>query len=51
MGTPRTLRRYIRNRFLTAIFATFVLCSVLIFMIDFVEMLRQSGKYGSVPAW
>ena len=51
MATPRTLRRYIRNRFLVAIFGTFVLCSVLIFMIDYVEMLRQSGKYGGVPAW
>jgi len=51
MATPRTLGRYIRWRFLVAILGTFVLCSVLIFMIDFVEMLRQSGKYGSVPAW
>ena len=51
MASPRTLNRYIRGRFLTAILGTFVLCSVLIFMIDFVEMLRQSGKYGSVPAW
>jgi lipopolysaccharide export system permease protein len=51
MATPRTLKRYIRRRFLTAILGTFVLCSVLIFMIDLVEMLRQSGKYGAVPAW
>jgi lipopolysaccharide export system permease protein len=29
---------------------TFGLCGVLIFMIDFVEVLRQAGKYGSVPA-
>ena len=34
-----------------SILGTFVLCSVLIFMIDFVEMLRQSGKFGEVPAW
>jgi lipopolysaccharide export system permease protein len=29
----------------------FALCSVLIFMIDFVELLRQAGKGGNVPAW
>jgi lipopolysaccharide export system permease protein len=29
---------------------TFFLCAVLIFMIDFVEVLRQSGKKGNVPA-
>lgn len=46
-----TLSLYIGMRFLTAIFAVFGLCTVLIFMIDFVEMLRQAGKYGSVPAW
>lgn len=51
MAAPRTLRRYIRAKFLTAILGTFVLCSVLIFMIDFVEMLRQQGKYGAVAAW
>lgn len=43
-----TLSVYIGARFLTAIFAVFGLCTVLIFMIDFVEMLRQAGKYGSV---
>jgi lipopolysaccharide export system permease protein len=46
-----TLSVYIGARFLTAIFAVFGLCTVLIFMIDFVEMLRQAGKYGSVPAY
>ena len=51
MATPRTLGKYIRRRFLSAILGTFVLCSVLIFMIDLVEMLRQSGKSGAVPAW
>jgi lipopolysaccharide export system permease protein len=51
MATPRTLTRYIRRQFLTAILGTFVLCSVLIFMIDFVEMLRQQGKSGGVPVW
>lgn len=51
MATPRTLRRYIQSRFLVAILGTFVLCSVLIFMIDLVEMLRQQGKFGAIPAW
>ena len=51
MATPRTLRKYICGRFLGAILGTFVLCSVLIFMIDLVEMLRQSGKSGAIPAW
>jgi len=51
MATPRTLRRYIQWKFLTAILGTFVLCSVLIFMIDFVEILRQQGKFGAVAAW
>jgi len=46
-----TLSVYIGTRFLVAIFGVFGLCTVLIFMIDFVEMLRQAGKYGSVPAW
>ena len=32
-----------------AILTTFLLCSVLIYLIDFVELLRQSGKYGEVP--
>ncbi|MGH6816044.1 MAG: LPS export ABC transporter permease LptG [Hyphomicrobiaceae bacterium] len=43
------LRRYLAWRFLTTIAGTFLLCSILIFMIDFVELLRQAGKYGSVP--
>lgn len=51
MPRVSTLSIYIAMRFLTAIFAVFGLCTVLIFMIDFVEMLRQAGKYGSVPAW
>lgn len=44
------LRRYIARKFLVSILGAFTLCSVLIFMIDLVEMLRQAGKYGSVPA-
>lgn len=46
-----TLSVYIGRRFLVSIFGVFALCAVLIFMIDFVEMLRQAGKYGSVPAY
>jgi len=30
--------------------ATFLLCAGLIFMIDFIEMLRQAGKYGGTDA-
>ncbi len=48
LGT-RTLGFYIAMRFLMAILATFLLCSVLIYLIDFVELLRQSGKNGEVP--
>lgn len=50
MTTARTLRRYIARRFLMTIIGTFLLCSILIFMIDLVELLRQSGKFGSVRA-
>jgi lipopolysaccharide export system permease protein len=45
-----TLTRYIAARFLLGILTTMLVCSLLIFMIDFVELLRQSGKYGEVPA-
>lgn len=46
-----TLDRYLARRFVSAIFATFLGCTILIFMIDFVELLRQSGKHGAVPLW
>ena len=49
MRSPKLLRRYLAKRYLAAILATFLLCSLLIFMIDFLEILRQSGKYGSAP--
>ncbi len=45
-----TLKAYIARHFVVAILGVFLLCAILIFMIDFVEILRQSGKYGSVPA-
>ena len=47
IGT-RTLGGYIATRFMMAILTTFLLCSVLIYLIDFVELLRQSGKFGEV---
>lgn len=46
----RIIGLYLAGRYATAMLGTFFLCGVLIFMIDFVEVLRQSGKYGSVPA-
>lgn len=46
----RILWIYLARRYLTAMLGTFFLCAVLIFMIDFVEVLRQSGKRGSVSA-
>jgi lipopolysaccharide export system permease protein len=45
-----TLTRYIARRFLLGIVTTLGICALLIFMIDFVELLRQSGKFGEVPA-
>lgn len=45
-----TFTWYIGRRFLTGIVATLLICSLLIFMIDLLELLRVSGKYGSVPA-
>ncbi len=50
MAAPRTLRRYIAGKFLTGIFGTFLLLSLLIFMIDFVELLRQSGNNKGISA-
>lgn len=41
---PRTLRRYVAKRFLVAIFGAFAVCSVLIFMIDMIELLRLSRR-------
>jgi len=41
---PRTLRRYVAKRFLTAILGAFTVCAVLIFMIDMIELLRISRR-------
>ena len=46
-----TLRRYVARRFFLMIAGAFMLCAVLIFMIDIVELLRQAGKYGRVPSF
>ena len=40
------LTRYVARRFFVAILLTFLLCSLLVYMIDLVELLRKSGKYG-----
>jgi lipopolysaccharide export system permease protein len=45
-----TLARYFSARFLLAMLAMFLLCCVLIFFVDFIEMLRRAGNYsGDVP--
>ena len=44
-----TLTRYIARMFIVAIGTTLTVCALLIFMIDFVELLRMAGKYGAVP--
>ncbi len=49
MIRPRLLRRYLALRFTVAVLGMFLLCSLLIFMIDIVELLRQAGKFGRVP--
>ena len=50
MIVSRLIGRYVARRFITTIAGTYLLCLVLVFMIDFVELLRQSGKFGAVPA-
>ncbi|HSD92634.1 MAG TPA: LPS export ABC transporter permease LptG [Methyloceanibacter sp.] len=45
-----TLARYFSRRFLVAMLAMFLICCVLIFFVDFIEMLRRAGNYsGDVP--
>jgi len=45
-----TIARYISKRFVQSILTVFLVCVIIIFLVDFVELLRQAGKYGSVPA-
>ncbi|MFD0987196.1 LPS export ABC transporter permease LptG [Methyloligella solikamskensis] len=40
-----TLARYFSVRFLVAMVAVFTLCCLLIFFVDFIEMLRRAGNY------
>jgi lipopolysaccharide export system permease protein len=42
-----TLARYFSARFLAAMLAMFLVCCVLIFFVDFIEILRRSGKYSN----
>src|SRR4030042_3045203 len=45
-----TLARYFSARFFIAMLALFLLCCVLVFLVDFIEMLRRAGNYsGDVP--
>lgn len=46
MFGTRTLGWYLTQRFLVAVGGAFLFCALLIYMIDLVELLRQSGKYG-----
>jgi lipopolysaccharide export system permease protein len=45
---PGMLSRYVAARVLRTIGLMFALCLVLIFMIDFLELLRNAGKVGGV---
>lgn len=49
MRLHKTLTWYIGSRFFVGIMATMLVCSLLIYMIDLLELLRVAGKYGSVP--
>ena len=44
-----TLPRYVAMRVVASICSVFLLCLILIFMIDLVEMLRVAGKSGTTP--
>lgn len=44
MFGPNLLRIYIAKRFLLAILGAFAVCGVLIYMVDLVELLRQSRR-------
>ena len=48
---PAIISRYIAKTFFLGILGTFAVCALLIFMIDMIELLRLSGKYGSVSLW
>ncbi len=44
MFMGRSLRRYIAKRFVVSILSAFAVCMLLIFMIDFIELLRQARR-------
>lgn len=48
-GTFGTLGRYVGGRFVIAMVGTLAVCSSLIVMIDLVELLRMTGRQGSIP--
>ncbi|MEO0672310.1 MAG: LptF/LptG family permease, partial [Pseudomonadota bacterium] len=39
-----SLQRYLAWRFLVTTLGAFSVCALIVFMVDFIEMLRQSGK-------
>jgi len=51
MLQARTLRYYIGRRFLLMMFGALAVCMTLIFMIDMVELLRQSRNAASITVW
>jgi lipopolysaccharide export system permease protein len=51
MLRARTLRYYIGRRFLAMMVGALIVCMTLIFMIDMVELLRQSRNATSVTVW
>ncbi len=51
MLRARTLRSYIARRFLAMIVGALAVCMTLIFMIDMVELLRQSRSAATVTVW
>lgn len=51
IASPRLLRRYIGWRFLGMMTGAFTVCMALIFMIDLIELLRQSRDARSLTIW
>jgi lipopolysaccharide export system permease protein len=49
MMLPGRLWRYVAVKFVLAILLVYLLCFVIILMVDMVELLRVSGKSGGVP--
>jgi len=49
MTSAGLLGRYIAGEFVVASRGAFAVCLVLIFLVDFIEILRQSGKAGGTP--